>query len=69
MIKYNVRAKIRTYKDDQGEDKAVFNTVGCVMSTKKGLMLKLDTIPVCSDGWFYLMEPLPVREDIDTTVN
>ena len=50
-----VRAK--TGEDKDG--KAIWRTIGRVMETKNGPMLKLDTLPLQWDGWAYLKDPLP----------
>lgn len=53
-----VRAK--TGEDKDG--KAIWRTIGRVMETKNGPMLKLDTLPLQWDGWAYLKDPLPKDE-------
>jgi hypothetical protein len=50
-----VRAK--TGEDKDG--KAFYKTIGRVLTTQKGQMLKLDTMPMNWDGWAYISEPLP----------
>jgi hypothetical protein len=53
----------RTYKEVRaktGEDrdgKAIYRTIGRVLETKAGPMLKLDSIPLLWDGWAYISEP------------
>lgn len=53
MSYLEVRAK--TGEDKDG--KAIYRTIGRVMTTQKGQMLKLDSIPMQWDGWAYLNEP------------
>lgn len=48
-----VRAK--TGEDKDG--KAIYRTIGRVLTTKNGPMLKLDSIPLQWDGWAYISEP------------
>lgn len=50
-----VRAK--TGEDKQG--KAIYRTIGRVLDTKNGPMLKLDSIPLQWDGWAYISDPKP----------
>lgn len=54
-IKYKVRAKVDVDKDG----KKVFGNIGRVVETDKGLLMKLDVIPIGWEGFAYLMEPLP----------
>lgn len=54
-----VRARVETDSDGKG----VFKDIGRVVETKKGTMLKLNTIPVGWDGWAYIMEPLEKKEE------
>ena len=58
MSYLEVRAK--TGEDKEG--KAIYRTIGRVLTTQKGQMLKLDSIPLQWDGWAYLNEPKP-KED------
>lgn len=57
MAYKEVRAK--TGEDKDG--KPFYKTIGRVMDTKAGPMLKLDTIPLQWDGWAYISEPKPVE--------
>lgn len=50
-----IRAK--TGEDQNG--KAFYKTIGRYMETKKGPMIKLDTMPLAWDGWAYVSDPLP----------
>lgn len=56
-LKYEISAKVGTYKNKQGEEKNAYRKIGVVMETSKGLMAKFETIPVVWDGWAYLNEP------------
>lgn len=41
-----------------GEEKTRWINVGAVLSTQKGgFVLKLDSMPLRTDGWFQLFEP------------
>ena len=40
-----------------GEEKTKWTRCGVVFESDKGLSLKLDYIPVSSNGWFSLFEP------------
>ena len=57
-VKYEVIAATGTYKNKQGEEKKRWLKCGVVMETKNGgLAMKLEAVPVGSDGWFTLTEP------------
>lgn len=60
--KYEVTAVIGKYTDRDGKEKSRYLTVGSVLETKNGLMLKLDSIPVEWDGWAYLNDPKPKEQ-------
>jgi hypothetical protein len=64
-IKFEVLAKTGTYTDKNGQEKNRWAKCGVVMETAKGMSLKLETMPVGSDGWFILSEPRE-REDQPT---
>lgn len=57
-VRYIVRAKTATASDGKG----IFSTIGRVMDSKSGLMLKLDVIPTSWEGFCYLKVPLPGEE-------
>jgi hypothetical protein len=58
MIKYEIIASTGTYKSKTGEEKKRWLKCGVVMETKNGgLAMKLEAIPMGSDGWFTLTEP------------
>jgi len=57
-IAYEVMASTGSYTDKNGDEKRRWMKCGIVMTTKTGgLALKLEAVPVGSDGWFSLFEP------------
>lgn len=56
-LKYEAKAKVGTYKNQQGEEKPNWVKLGAVFETSKGLSLKIDAIPVGFDGWVSFFEP------------
>lgn len=62
-VQYEVMASTGSYTDKNGQEKKRWVKCGIVMSTKSGgLALKLEAIPVGTDGWFSLFEPKPRDE-------
>lgn len=60
IVRYEAKAKIGTYKNAQGEEKARWHQMGvCFQNDQGNLSLKLDSIPVNWDGWVSLFEPKP----------
>lgn len=58
MVKYEVIASTGTYTDKNGQEKKRWQKCGVVMETKNGgLALKLEVLPINSEGWFTLTEP------------
>lgn len=55
--KYDVVAVTGQYTDKNGDQKNRYMNCGVVLSTDKGFRLKLEAMPVGSEGWFMLMEP------------
>ena len=55
--RYNVVATTGTYTDAKGVEKRRYMTCGVVFENEKGLLLKLEALPVGTNGWFYLFEP------------
>jgi hypothetical protein len=56
---YEVTVRAGTYQKD-GQEKIKYQRIGSVIETKKGLMLKLDQVPLVEggwEGWAYLFEP------------
>lgn len=60
--KYEVTAVTGKYTDSSGKEKSRYQTIGAIIETKNGPMLKLESVPLNWDGWAYLNEPKP-RED------
>ena len=54
--------EVRAKTGEDRDGKAIYRTIGRVMETKNGPMLKLDTLPLQWDGWAYLSEPKPKDE-------
>ena len=73
---YEVTVSVGKYSKD-GQEKTRYQTIGSVIETKNGPMLKLDTLPLTDsggwNGWAYLNTPkpkeyfkgLPKDEDLD----
>lgn len=55
--KFDVVAVTGKYTDSAGKEKSRYQTVGVVLETKNGPMLKLESVPIGWDGWAYLNEP------------
>lgn len=56
---YEVTVRAGTYQKD-GQEKVRYQRIGSVIETKKGLMLKLDSVPLIENGWAgwaYLFSP------------
>lgn len=56
---YEVTVRAGTYQKD-GQEKVRYQRIGSVIETKKGPMLKLDSIPLVEggwSGWSYLFTP------------
>lgn len=63
MARYDIRAKVRTYKDNKtGEEKNVYATIGSAWIGEKTNSITLDTIPVNWDGKAFLNEPYEKQE-------
>ena len=45
-IKYFVKAAVSEYQDQTGANKKRYQTIGIVMETKHGLMLKIESLPL-----------------------
>ena len=54
-------AKAGTYTNKQGEEKTRYVKVGAKMETQKGVMYKLEALPIGFDGWIYERD-LQVKE-------
>ena len=70
-IKYYVKAATSEYTDKDGKAKKKYASIGVVIETKNGLMLKLETLPLLAlkDGSLmaYLNEP-EEKTDFPTTL-
>jgi hypothetical protein len=56
---YEVTVRAGTYQKD-GQEKVRYQRIGSVIETKKGMMLKLDSVPLIENGWAgwaYLFSP------------
>jgi hypothetical protein len=49
--------EVRAKTGEDRDGKPFYKTIGRVLSTKNGPMLKLDVIPLGWDGWAYISEP------------
>lgn len=60
-IKYFVKAAVSEFKGDDGNMKKRYQSIGVIMETKHGLMLKLESLPLFAmkEGGLlaYLNEP------------
>lgn len=54
----NKYLEVRAKTGENSEGKAFYKTIGRVIETQKGQMLKLDVVPLGWDGWAYLNEPM-----------
>ena len=61
-IVYEVVAITGKYTNRDGVEKNRYVKCGVVLQGDKGLSMKLESLPVSSDGWFQLYEPKPKTE-------
>ena len=57
---YEITVVSGKYKNKDGVEKSRYQTIGSVIETKNGPMLKLDVIPLMDNGWSgwaYLNQP------------
>jgi hypothetical protein len=66
-IKYYVKAATSEYTDKDGKSKKKYQSIGVVIETKNGLMLKLETLPLHALKEGSLMAYLNEREDKPTS--
>jgi hypothetical protein len=69
---YEITIVSGKYKNKDGQEKSRYQTIGSVIETKNGLMLKLDMIPIVDGGWSgwgYLNEPKPKNDDRNFPMN
>ena len=62
-IKYYVKAATSEYTDKDGKAKKKYQSIGVVIETKNGLMLKLETLPLLALKEGSLMAYLNEPED------
>lgn len=58
-----IRVVSSQYVNAQGQNKNRYMTIGSIIDTKNGWMLKLDAMPLVKggwDGWAYINDPEPV---------
>lgn len=60
---HDVVAVTGKYTDNSGKEKSRYQTIGAIIETKNGPMLKLESVPLGWDGWAYMNEP---KEKITT---
>ena len=56
------------YTNKSGEEKTSYQRIGSIIETKKGPMIKIDSIPVVDggwSGWAYIFEPRDKPEQKD----
>ena len=67
-MRYDIRAKVRTYKDKNGDDKNVYQTIGSAWIGDKTNSISLEMIPLNWDGKAFLNEPyerdVPKTKDV-----
>lgn len=59
---YEITIVSGKYTNKDGQEKSRYQTIGSVIETKNGLMLKLDSIPLPDggwNGWAYMNSPKP----------
>jgi hypothetical protein len=54
---HDVVAVTGKYTDKNGKEKSRYQTIGAIIQTKNGPMLKLESVPLGWDGWAYMNEP------------
>jgi hypothetical protein len=62
-IKYYVKAATSEYTDKDGKSKKKYQSIGVVIETKNGLMIKLETLPLLALKEGSLMAYLNEPED------
>jgi hypothetical protein len=66
-IKYYVKAATSEYTDKDGKSKKKYQSIGVVIETKNGLMIKLETLPLLALKEGSLMAYLNEPEDKPTS--
>lgn len=62
-IKYFVKAAVSEFQGDDGKMKKRYQSIGVVMETKHGLMLKLESLPIFAFKEGSILAYLNVPED------
>ena len=52
-VKKELVAKAGTYTNKEGQEKTRYTKVGVQMETAKGIMYKIESLPVPFDGWIF----------------
>jgi hypothetical protein len=67
-MRYDIKAKVRTYKDKSGEEKNVYANIGSAWIGDKTSSITLEMIPLNWDGKAFLNEPYerdePKQEEV-----
>lgn len=68
-VKYYIKSARSRYTDKDGKEKTRYETIGIVMETKHGLMLKIETIPLLQlkDGSIMAYLNTPEEENRNKT--
>ena len=64
---YEITIVSGKYKNKEGQEKSRYQTIGSVIETKNGPMLKLDSVPLLDggwNGWAYLNSPKTKDQDL-----
>ena len=64
-ITHYVKAAVSEYQDQSGATKKRYQTIGIVMETKHGLMLKIESLPLFAMKDGQILAYLNVPEDKD----
>ena len=56
---HDIVAVTGTYTDKNGQEKKRYQTIGAIIDTRNGPMIKLESVPLGWDGWAYMNEPKP----------
>lgn len=51
--------ELRAKTGEDKDGKPFYKTIGRLMDTSKGPMIKLDVVPCAWDGWAFVSDPLP----------
>lgn len=57
-----ISVTVGKYTDKMGQEKSRYKTIGAIVETRNGQMLKLDSIPLVDggwNGWAYINDPRP----------